>query len=495
MKQHIFGSAFSLARIILSARVLVTAGFLFGTLAGRAASIDPSSGPTNTPLDSWSFNDSTYWTSDNGYDPVSFTNLSISPIGNFRSLVLDTNVPAWLQYNVFESDGTTNLTVDNGTVMFWFAPNWSGTNQGGTGPGEYGRLFEVGSYTADSSYGWWSIFVDDVGNNLYFSAQTNDLSSTFTHYISVPISWTNTCFHFITLTYCATNTAMYLDGILATNGPGVTVFPGLDVLTNGFFIGSDSNGVFQAHGFFNTVQTFDYPLNTNDIWQIYQAQYSEYILNPYNMGMPMARISSAPSSPSVTVTPNVITGQGNLTLINLADDYIYGTNAYQVWITNVTSTVASDGTVSVTFTIEGGQNGYYYDVFVGTSITSPFGNGNWSWQGQAQRRQQCSLSSLPQGTVFIILGTPLDTDGDGLTDAYEKLVSHTDPNNPYSNLDGIIDGWEILLGLNPTANNFTSPSARANYGYTPADWLNTVSGVKSGAVTTDNEGNALSVSQ
>ncbi|MGH7989157.1 MAG: hypothetical protein ACREDS_03040, partial [Limisphaerales bacterium] len=67
-------------------------------------------GPTNAPLDSWSFLDHTNWTSDLGYAPVSFTNISYSNLGDFDSLVVDTNVPAWLQYNVYESDGTTNLT-------------------------------------------------------------------------------------------------------------------------------------------------------------------------------------------------------------------------------------------------------------------------------------------------------------------------------------------------------------------------------------------------
>jgi hypothetical protein len=97
--------------------------------------------------------------------------------------------------------------------------------------------------------------------------------------------------------------------------------------------------------------------------------------------------------------------------------------------------------------------------------------------------------------AFLMLGTPQDSDGDGLTDAYELLVSHTDPHNPYSNLDGILDGWEILLGLNPTINNFTSPSQRSNYGYTTADWLNAVTGIRGGTITTDNEGNVQSVSQ
>jgi len=105
------------------------------------------------------------------------------------------------------------------------------------------------------------------------------------------------------------------------------------------------------------------------------------------------------------------------------------------------------------------------------------------------------LTNLPSYSALLILGTPLDSDGDGLTDAYELLVSHTTPRNPYSNPDGILDGWEILLGLNPQTSNLTSPGTRANYTYNLADWLNQISGAKTGTVSLDNEGNVLSVSQ
>jgi len=453
-----------------------------------------NSGPTYIPLDTWSFYDNTNWTSDSGFPPVSFTNLAYSDLGDGASLVVASTNQAWLQFNVVEAKGVTNLSVSAGTVMFWFAPaNWAGTNQGGTGPGEYGRLLEVGSYTPDSSYGLWSIYVDPAGANLYFSTQTNDLSSNLTTYVTAPIDWTTNYFHFVVLTYSATNTALYLDGGLMTNGPPLTIYPGPNVLANGFYIGSDSNGIYQAQGMFNSLATYNVPLDPGTIQQIFTEEYGWYMMSPWNEAM--FNLSPGNFIPSTGSTPDVVTGQGNLILTNLSNDGVYGTNQNQVWIINTTASVASDGNMNVTFTIEGGQDGYYYDVFVGTGLTSPLGKGNWSWQGQGQRRQQCSLSELPQGTIFLILGSPQDSDGDGLTDAYENLVSHTDPHNPNSNLDGILDGWEILLGLNPTINNFTSPSQRANYGYTAADWLNQISNAKSGLVGLDNEGNVQSVSQ
>jgi hypothetical protein len=108
-------------------------------------------GPTNILLNAWSFTDTTNWLSDQGSAPVSFTNLSVSDLGAGTAVVVDSTEPAWLQYNLVENDGTTNLALGQGSFSLWFAPNWSGTNAGGTGPGVSGRLIEAGSYTEDAS--------------------------------------------------------------------------------------------------------------------------------------------------------------------------------------------------------------------------------------------------------------------------------------------------------------------------------------------------------
>src|SRR6185295_16546375 len=84
-------------------------------------------------LNNWSFYDTTNWYSDLGYAPVSFTNLTASDLGNGTALVLDSTNAAWLHYKKTESDGTNNLTVDRGSLMLWFSPSWSGTNEGGNG--------------------------------------------------------------------------------------------------------------------------------------------------------------------------------------------------------------------------------------------------------------------------------------------------------------------------------------------------------------------------
>ena len=456
MKTTIGRNGASFRFTVTLAGAFVVAALLFGPGSARAqpGPGDGNGGVTNIPLDSWSFYDPTNWTSDLGYPPVSFTNLAYSILGDFQSLVVDTNLPAWLQINAYESDGTTNLTVDNGTLTLWVAGDWSSTDQGGTGPGEYGRLFEAGAYTADSSYGWWSIYVDPAGTNLYFSAQTNDLSSTITTYLSVPISWTSNYFHFLALTYSPTNTALYLDGALATNGPGVTIYPGPDALTNGFCIGSDSSGVYQAHGLFDTVATYNYPLNSNDVQLNFQAEHLWIGINPWNMAM--WALAPAPSSPSYTPF-DVISGPGNLWSNGPAPGCWSGASAYQVWITNLTAKAAGNATnMNVTFTIAGGQAGYLYDVFANSVLSFGTNGVPWAWMGQGCACHIYTLSNVPSSTCFLILGTPLDTSGYGLTDAYEWLVAQVNPNNS-SQADsyGVPYAWYALNGLVPVAGKAT----------------------------------------
>lgn len=446
MKAIIWGRSFHRDFIRISTHALIVAGFLFGV--GRSmAQMPPSgggSGSTYTPLDSWSFHDHTNWTSDNGFAPVSFTNLAHSYLGNGASLVVDSTNAAWLKYQVVETNNATNLTVKIGTVTFWFASSWSSTNQGGTGPGEWGRLFEVGNYTTNSSCGWWSLYVDPEGANLYFSAQTNDSSGNYTNYLSVPIAWTTNYFHFVALTYSATNTALYLDGVLATNGPPVTVYPGPTALTNGFFIGSDSSGVYQAKGLFNKVATYNVPLDAYTIQQSFTWGYLLYMMSPWNTAM--FKITSASSAPSFGATYSAISGAGNLQWNGTASGCVNGTNALHVWATNITATAAGSGTMDVTFTIAGGQDGYVYDVFATGYLQAPLTNAIWAWLGQGYHCNTYTVN-LPSASAFLLLGTPLDADGDGLTSAYESLVSHTDPDQAQSDAYGVPYAWYLQNGL------------------------------------------------
>jgi hypothetical protein len=434
-------------------------------------------GPTNTPLDSWSFHDSTYWTDDGSNAPISFVNLASSPLGDGFSLVVATNVPAWLNYNIYEpTTGATNLVVDGpGSITFWYAPEWSTTNGG---PGQWAQLMDAGEWTPDASSGYWGLSVDPSGSNLLFSVQDGSGDS---YGLFTPISWTTNYFHYISLTWSGTNVSLYLDGQQTTNDPGgLNLWPGPEVLANGIYFGSDTNGNEQAQGLFNTVATYSYPLSSNDVQTIFNWNYGMYMINPWNIAA-MSQIISAPSS-QTTFTPfnDVITGAGNLQLIGSAPSCVDGTNAYNVWITNVLAMTAGNGTMNLKFTIEGGSNGVPFDVFANSVLSFGPSGIPWAWEGQGYQCNTYELTNLPNTGCFLILGTPQDSDHDGLTDAFEGLVSKSNPTNYSTDGTGMADGWEFLYfghtGIDP--NGDPDGDGLSNYqefqmypeGYSPVKW-------------------------
>ena len=75
-------------------------------------------------------------------------------------------------------------------------------------------------------------------------------------------------------------------------------------------------------------------------------------------------------------------------------------------------------------------------------------------------------SLLPDGwesSMFFMFGLNIDTDQDGLSDAFERIVTKTDPSLADTDGDGMSDGWEHEFrdaGFNPRMVNANGTSAR-----------------------------------
>ena len=94
-----------------------------------------------------------------------------------------------------------------------------------------------------------------------------------------------------------------------------------------------------------------------------------------------------------------------------------------------------------------------YDLFATTNLAPSA----WQWVLRcAPGQTNLTVTGLASPNEFFILGLTDDTDGDGLTDAYEKLVSHTNPNLYSTDGTGMSDGWEIQnfghTGIDPNAD-------------------------------------------
>ena len=202
-------------------------------------------------------------------------------------------------------------------------------------------------------------------------------------------------------------------------------WPRPDALTNGFFIGSDSTGQLQAHGEFVNLTTWNIVLGLGLITPAY-LNYSNV------MGGWVPR-------------PMVLTVQNG---VAVPVSYL----GPPVYIANFTAALTSDGT-AVTFQIAGGTNGVLYDVFSTSALKPPRASAAyWQWVTNGYTGDTISLSYLTAANACYILGTALDTDGDGLTDAFEGLVEHTNPDQweiPSSDAQGTPDAWYSMHQMNP----------------------------------------------
>ena len=172
---------------------------------------------------------------------------------------------------------------------------------------------------------------------------------------------------------------------------------------------------------------------------------------------------------------------------------VFTTNDLWLEITGTTNTGTGSGmTANLGIHSPWNVTNAVYDLFATTNLAPSA----WQWVLRCDPGQtNLTVPNLATPDEFFILGLTNDADGDGLTDAYENLVSHTLANNADTDGDGIPDGWSVLLGFGNLSNVGTDPAQRANYGYTLAGWLNQISGIRSGTVGLDNEGNVTQASQ
>jgi hypothetical protein len=272
--------------------------------------------------------------------------------------------------------------------------------------------------------------------------------------LSSPVSWTTNYFHFLALSYSSTNVSLYVDGQLATNDPrGLSIWPGPAAISGGMFFGSDTNGAEQAAGMLNTVETYNSVLDSNSIQTIYDSQ-NFYALMPLEAGF--MSISSATSNPSYTPTYEAISGPGNLEWLSSVGNCAEASE-YDVWITNIVANMGSNGTMSVAFTIEGGEANVPYDVFANPVLHGGTNGIPWAWMGQGTPCNRYMLTDMPTNSCFLILGTPYTSNpGVGLTDAYELLVLQISPNGPQYDSSGIPYAWYAQHGLTTITNGLAT---------------------------------------
>src|SRR6266571_1252984 len=224
---------------------------------------------------------------------------------------IDSQSTAILAYDEsnYNNNGRLNINLQQGTVRFYFKPDWLSSISNGTGPGQGNsadsRLVEVGSNTGGNSDQWWAITISPDGNQLSLKTRNG---ATTTLAVSAPIAWAANEWHQVCLTYSSAGSAIYIDGVAKTTGAAVASVPSSTVRTNGFRIGSDASGNNQARGIVDQFEVFNTVLSSADIFAAFTAsQNASQPLNSCNL-YPIA-------FPQATYTANqivVVTLQNSL---------------------------------------------------------------------------------------------------------------------------------------------------------------------------------------
>ena len=107
---------------------------------------------------------------------------------------------------------------------------------------------------------------------------------------------------------------------------------------------------------------------------------------------------------------------------------IFTTNDLWLQISGITNNSATETRTSLTIHSPWNVTNGVYDLY---STTNPAPGMTWRWVARCTPGQiQLIATNFNEPHAFFILGLTNDTDGGGLTDAYEKLVSKTNPQNP-----------------------------------------------------------------
>jgi hypothetical protein len=197
------------------------------------------------------------WTSSSrGWPPLQSYNVQNPATPWTNGLLLDSISAAKMAFNYLEADGSANLNGAEGAVQFWFSPDWTA----GMNMGAAGYLFELGDVSSPG--GGWALETDSSRSGLSFVSGSNGvLTTNFT----APIAgWLSNQWHQIVLSYSPSETLLFIDGGLVTAGAGLAFEPDLATrLADGFTLGSDHNGEYQARGVFDELTTYNCPLDSS----------------------------------------------------------------------------------------------------------------------------------------------------------------------------------------------------------------------------------------
>jgi hypothetical protein len=342
------------------------------------------------------------------------------------------------------------LEPERGAYRFWYQPNYSS----GSGPGKPATLLQLVTAQGKAAEVWWALVVAPEGDEIHLICQTESGPETC---LRAAVQWEAGRWNLLTLAFTPTNSALFLNDQLAAVGEGLAPIPTQAAPFTSLIVGSDHSGNSPARGQMEELSIFSgrkrFHQLTGQIfglsvdWEIglyFFSQSKIAALGPISDAEIAARQERIAKRKAERAALG-IEEEGGGGMMRLMSGPITAcvTNS-PLFITNTACFNDTNAGWTLQFDVQG-TNGPA-DIFT----ISTMGTTNaWTWLERGPTCRRFEYTNMPPQQSYVILGTMQDSDFDNLTDAFEKLVSKTDPNNPDTDGDGLADGWEIGSGSNP----------------------------------------------
>lgn len=284
------------------------------------------------------------------------------------------------------SSGETNISSDTaGAFRWWVRPYWST----GGGPGATAPILQFYAASGGDILLCWSLQAAADGSAISLVASSDSGPE---QVFSAAISWEAGDSHLLALDYNAQGTAFFIDGQLAGQGAALAA---ISPTVGELVLGSTLAGDVTAGADFDEFYSFAAPLTQGDLAAYGQLTTNEAALGPMSLEEleGMSQMSSIGSTNSV-YDPNTSTpcNPGGLP-----------------YFTNFTASAAANGTMNISFVINGGIEGVFYDIYRITNLSGIWDPENWVWVGQGLTCNAYSFTNQPAGAAFYKLVEPTST--------------------------------------------------------------------------------------
>jgi hypothetical protein len=368
-----------------------------------------------TSLASWRFDDPT------NLADGTLSTLNPGPVESWSGYALEMAGPAPALWAVpqFSSQGNTNFSAAAGTFRFWFAPEWDSAGEGGGGPGSEARLLEIGAWSDTTARGAWSLALTPDGNAIRFGP---DVNGRISEVLRAPIAWRAGAWHQVALAWSPTGMALCVDGERVAEGVGVALTTPSGAGTPGFCLGSDVYGLNLAQGQFDELVSFGRACSDAEIAWNYCVTAPVAALGPITPEEQSLQRQQATLAAGAAVTPSfpsfwptepghALDAQGGCTAgLGICAE-------------------PSTNCATIILTITNADTGRLYDLFRTFDLEGDPAatNSVWRWVGRGTNGQSFTFPNIRCFHAFYALGCDTDSDNDGLTDAFEMLVSKSSP--------------------------------------------------------------------